>query len=93
MQDKNCLIANILAFFGYKDKNGWYVRAIYGLLVATIGGLAVRTGHFLPVWAYITFIIGNTLIGYSVSRLRLPVLITDILISAGFGSILLWLNT
>ena len=70
------------------DRNGWWIRALYGLIVATMIGLALRIGSFLPIWVYITYITGNSLIGFCVSRFRLPVLIADICVSAGLGSIL-----
>ena len=81
--EKNSFLAELL-----KDKEGWYVRMAYGLIVATIAPLPLFIGHFLALGWYFVYIIGNSLIGYGVSRLRLPVLLTDILVSAGFSSIL-----
>ena len=84
--EKNSFLGDLL-----KDSKGWYVRALYGLIVALVGCSALIALKFLPLPTYFTYIAGNTLIGYGVSRLRLPVLLTDICVSAGFGSILLLL--
>lgn len=80
---KNSLLGDLT-----KDKQGAVIRAIYGLLVALVGSGALLGGKFLPLPMFFTYILGNTLIGYCVSIFRLPVLLTDILVSAGFASLL-----
>ena len=81
--EKNSFLGNLT-----KDKQGAVVRALYGLIVALVGSGALLWAKYLPLPKAIVYVGGNTLIGYSVSRFRLPVLITDILMSIGFGSIL-----
>ena len=81
--EKNSFLGNLT-----HDHNGWWIRALYGLIVATIGAMGVKTGNYITLPIYLAYITGNTIIGFCVSRFRLPVLITDICVSAGFGSIL-----
>lgn len=69
------------------DRGGWWIRAIWGALVASVGGLPLILGHFIGVWVYLGYIILVTVVCYLVSKLRLPVLITDILVAASVGSI------
>jgi len=67
------------------DRNGWWIRAIYGFLVALVGG-----GWLLwtePI-KYSTYILGNALIGFLVSRLKLNVILTDTCVSLGFCSLM-----
>lgn len=73
------------------DRGGWYIRAIYGFLVAILAALVPYLAHFLPLWVYLAYILYNTAIGYSISRLRLPVLLADLAVGAGFASLLFWI--
>lgn len=81
--EKNSFLGNLT-----HDSKGWYVRAIYGAIVALVGCGALFALKLLPWPKAIVYIAGNTLIGFGVSRLRLPVLLTDVLVSLGFGSLL-----
>jgi len=80
---KNSFLGNLT-----HDRKGWYVRAIYGFIVALVGCGALIWLKFLPVPKVILYIAYNTIIGYSVSRLKLEVIPTDILVSSGFASLL-----
>jgi len=76
------------------DRHGWWIRAIYGFLAASIGPIALVVGKHLPIWVWGLYVVGNAAIGYLVSRLRLPVFLTDVCVSTGLVSILfllLWL--
>lgn len=84
--DKPCLLARIL-----KDRKGWYIRATWGLIVAVGAGLGLYLGHFIGIWAYLGYIGLNVLINYSISRLKLAVLPTDILIALGVASIIFFI--
>ena len=81
--EKNSFLGNLT-----KDKQGTVVRAIYGLIVALVGCGALFALKLLPMPKAIVYIVGNIFIGYSVSKFRLNVWLTDILVSAGFGSLL-----
>jgi hypothetical protein len=81
--EKNSFLGNLT-----KDNNGWWIRAIYGLIVALVGCGALFALKFLSLPEVFTYIIGNTIIGYSVSKFRFNVWFTDILISAGFASLI-----
>jgi hypothetical protein len=81
--EKNSFLGNLTG-----DSKGWWIRAIYGLIVATMGCGALFTLKLLPLPKGIVYIAGNGLIGYCISRFRLPVILTDILISAGFASLI-----
>jgi len=86
--EKNCLLANILAFFGYKDRQGAVIRALWGFLIGVLAPLPLVLGHFLPLPIYYGYVAGNMLINFLVSRLRLPVLLTDICVSASIASLI-----
>lgn len=80
------------------DRNGWWIRAIWGFLAAGIGALPLIVGkwagfcdQYMSLLWYAIYVVGNTLINFGVSRLRLPVLIADILVAVGIGSII-WLG-
>jgi hypothetical protein len=70
------------------DRQGWYIRALWGLIVSVVGCGALYALKFLPLPHYITYIVGNTLINYSVSRFRVPVILCDILVAGGIGSVI-----
>lgn len=70
------------------DRNGWYIRAIWGFIVGSIGILSLLLGHFLGVLIYLGYVVLNTGVNFSVSRFGLPVIITDILVSLCIGSVL-----
>jgi hypothetical protein len=69
------------------DRQGAVIRLIYGLLVALLGALPIMAGHGISVWIYIVYAAGNGLIGYLVSKLRLPVFLADFFVGAGFSSL------
>jgi hypothetical protein len=79
--DKPSFLASIT-----HDRQGYIVRAIWGLLVATIGAAPLLFVHY-PVWKYGIYVGANILINFSVCKFRLPVYATDILVSAGVGSV------
>ena len=81
--EKNCFLGNLT-----HDKQGALIRAIYGLIVAIVGCGALFTLKLLPLPKGILYITGNTLIGYCVSKFKLNVWLTDILVSAGFASLI-----
>ena|SRR3990167_5372189 len=81
--EKNSFLGDLL-----KDKQGAVVRAVYGLIVALAGCSALIWLKFLPLPKAIAYIAGNALLGFLVSRLHLQVILADICIAGGLGSIL-----
>jgi hypothetical protein len=77
---KPCLLARFT-----HDRQGCWVRALWGFLAAAGLPISIYTHNWL---SYGVYICGNILINLLVSKLRLRVLITDILVSAGIGSLL-----
>jgi hypothetical protein len=73
------------------DRQGWRIRLIWGGFVGAICPIALVFAHYLSLPKYALFCGINALLGFLVSRLRLPVILTDILVSASIGSILLLL--
>ncbi len=73
------------------DRSGEWIRAIYGSIVATIGALPLLLGHFLGIWQYLGYIFLNITINYSVSKFKLPVTLTDILVGLGVGSLMFFI--
>lgn len=69
------------------DRGGWWIRAIWGFLVASLGALpwVICTHHWL---IYLAYVLGNSILNFLVSRLKPPVLLTDILVSAGLASLI-----
>lgn len=78
--DKHSFLALIT-----KDKNGWWIRLFWGLLVGLI--LPIFLYKQLGIVKYTFYIAINALTGFLVSKLRLPVLLTDILIGGAVGLI------
>lgn len=79
---KQSLLADIWASFGVKDTQGALIRASWGLIVGLALPLitVVYTHNWLGWGLYIGI---NTLIGFLVSKLRLPVLLCDIIVAIG----------
>ena len=71
------------------DRNGWWIRAIWGLIVATSGTLALVAGHYIGYGLALMYILGYSALNFCVSRFRLPVLPCDLLVGAGLPAILL----
>jgi hypothetical protein len=69
------------------DKNGWWIRAVWGLIVGIIGPIFIMLycHRFFPLYFFI-----NVLINYMVSRLRLNVWIAEPLVGIGVSSIVLY---
>ena len=86
--DPNCAIANILASFGFKDREGAIIRAIWGLFISIaicLPRVIFKQHYFLPYW-YIPL---NVAVNFGASRLKLNFWITDILVSASVSTILI----
>ena len=81
--EKNSFLAKIT-----HDKNGWWIRALWGLLVGLVAPIFLVLLHYLSLPKYAIFVCLNALIGFSVSRFRFPVLLADICVSLGVSSIL-----
>lgn len=84
--DRPSFLASII-----HDRQGSLVRAIWGLLVASCASLGLLLGGYISLWSYLAYIIGNSLVGFLVSRLRLPVLLADLLIGASIASIIMFI--
>jgi hypothetical protein len=79
---KPCLLAHLI-----HDRGGEYIRATWGFLVALgIGGAYVYYTHNYIY--YFLYIIGNSFIGYAVSKAKLNVFFTDLLVSLSIASII-----
>lgn len=74
-----------------KDRKGYIIRLIWGLLVGIITPLALVIMQFLILPAYIAYIVCNVLVNFCVSKLRLPVLIADVCVATTFGSLLFYI--
>jgi len=81
--EKNSFLGNLL-----KDRNGWWIRALWGFIVSLVVCLPLMLTHYLMINKCLAYVGGNTLMNYLVSRLRLPCLLADIFISLGIGSLL-----
>lgn len=77
------LLARIL-----HDRNGWWIRLIWGLLVGISGGLFLKLFGHISLLKYFLYIGTVAGVSFSVSRFRLPVFITDALVSASVASII-----
>ena len=91
-QDRNCLLANLLAVLGYHDHQGAIIRLIWGLLVGAITPLALLFTGYLTLPSYIAYIVTNAAVNFSVSKFRFPVMLADICVAGAFGSLLLYLK-
>jgi hypothetical protein len=85
--EKNCLISNILEFFGIKDHSGEIIRAIWGFVVGLVM-YAPRGVMMHRYWQWILYIGTNTVICYCVSKFKLNQKRTDFLVGIGVGSII-----
>jgi len=72
--EDNCWIADLI-----KDHNGWYVRAIWGFLVA------IAISYPFGIWWW--YVLGFTLINFAVSRFRINLPYADWIIGATLGGI------
>jgi len=70
------------------DKGGWWIRAIYGVLVAVMGSIWLKIGGYIPLPLFLIYVGYSAIIGFLVSRLRLPRLLADFAVGAGFGSLI-----
>ena len=80
--DKPSFLATIIP-----DYEGYWIRAVWGLLASSIGVLPLILTHSIWIGAYITYIIINVIINFCVSKFRLSVFPTDTLVSIGIGLI------
>jgi len=80
--DKPSHLASLL-----HDRDGWWIRAVWGLLVASIGASALLMWHYIGVWVYVGYILLNIVVNFCVSRFRLGVFLTDTLVSLAIGCI------
>ena len=71
------------------DRQGKYVRAIWGFLVSLLIGASLFFGGFLSGIYYIGYVLINTLINFCVCHFRLTRFPTDVLVGAGVLSIIL----
>ena len=79
----DCLLALLT-----RDHNGWWIRAIWGLLISIaicLPRIVLKQHYFLPIW-YIPL---NVMVNFGVSRLKLNFWLTDILVSASVSTILI----
>jgi hypothetical protein len=74
------------------DRGGWWIRAIYGVLVAVVGAIWLKVGGYVSLPKFLLFVAGNGLLGFLVSRLRLPRLAADLVVGAGIGSLVLFIG-
>lgn len=86
--DKLSHLAQLLAFFGLKDTDGWWIRLAWGLLVGIVGGLGLFLCYFIGIIDYIVYIAIVSVASFLVSRWRFPVLLTDTLVGASVASLM-----
>jgi len=82
--DEKDLKPSLLASITH-DRNGWWIRLIWGLLVGILTPLFLVK---LLGWWYPVYIGINGAVNFLVSRLRLSVFLADTLVASAFGSIL-----
>jgi hypothetical protein len=80
---KPCFLATLI-----QDRNGWYIRATWGAIVAVGASMGLFTMGFLSFYKFLLFLCGNIVVNYSVSRLRWSVYPADILVSMAFSSLI-----
>ena len=85
--EKNSFLGNLT-----KDRNGWWIRLVYGFLVAFAGSLPLILGKALTWYLALGYVALNAILGYLVSKLRLPVLLCDLLVGFGFATVLFLLH-
>ncbi len=74
------------------DRSGEYIRALWGLIVSVVGASPLILGHFLGIYQYLGYICLNVAVNYSVSKFKLDVIITDILVSGAVVSIIFFIG-
>ncbi len=74
-----------------RDRQGSLVRAIWGLLVASCASLGLLLGGYINLWAYLGYIILNSITGFCVSKFQLPVLLCDLLVGGVIASLVLFI--
>jgi len=70
------------------DRDGWWIRAIVGGLYGLVALPLFMLG-FINLLVFGGYIVLNILVGYCVSRFRLPVYPADIAVGLGISSIFL----
>ena len=72
------------------DRSGEYIRALWGLIVSgTVSSILIIFG-FLSLWGCLGYILLNVIVNYSVSKFKLPVKPTDLLVGAALASLVLF---
>jgi hypothetical protein len=85
---KSTIAVFLSAVFGYKDRSGEIIRLIWGLLVGILLPLFLYTFHFIALPVYGAYVLINCVVNYLVSKLKLPVFITDVLVGGAVGVII-----
>lgn len=70
-----------------KDRGGAIIRLLWGVAVGIVLPLFLVTFRFLPFPKYLLYILLNAGINYGGCKLKLPVTVMDIVVSAGAGGI------
>lgn len=68
------------------DRDGWWLRGIYGLLVGAVGALPLMI-YTKQIHSYGAYILINSFVNFFVSRLGLKDLPAELLVGTGVGSI------
>ena len=84
--DKPSFLASIL-----KDRQGKYIRALWGFIVSVLAGGMVFGFGFTTIWLYKSYVLLNIIINFSVCHFNLKRLPTDILVGAGVSSLILFM--
>jgi len=71
------------------DRGGWWIRAIWGLLVALVGAFCLVAGKHLALPLYIAYAAGCAIVGFAGARLRFPVYLMDACVALSIASIIL----
>jgi len=72
------------------DRGGWWIRAIWGVIVALAASLPLFLWHYIGIWHFLGYVAGVSAVCFTVVRFRLNVFPTDALISVAIFS-LVWL--
>jgi hypothetical protein len=72
-----------------KDRGGWWLRAVWGLLVAFLGLSGLVLGRYVSPKSYFYYIPVNVIVNFFVSRLHFPVFLADSCVAIAVWSMIL----
>ena len=89
---KKSTLALFIAWLWGRDYQGALTRGLWGVTVAAVGALPLLLGQFLAWPLYALYVAVVALVSYLISKLRLPVLLADLLVGASIASVIFLLH-